>query len=144
MSGSSVKHGTAAGAGHSSNRRLIVAADDQPELLSLLRLILESENYNFLGVTSGPACVDLLFKVAPRLILLDVEMPGMTGFETCRRLRTNHAVQSVPIVFLTGRKSFEDLTDGLASGGNDFILKPLRKAMLLDRVHHWTSKRIGN
>ncbi len=124
-------------------RRLVVVADDQPDILAFVRVVVEGAGYNVITVTSGPACIDLMFKAVPRLILLDIEMPGMSGFETCRRLRANPPIVPVPVAFLTGRKSFEDVTEGLASGGNDFILKPLRPSLLLDRVQHWTTRQIG-
>jgi CheY-like chemotaxis protein len=125
------------------DRRLVVAADDQPEILAFVRAVVEGAGYTVMAVASGPACVDLMFRVVPRLILLDIEMPGMSGFETCRKLRANPAAAPVPVAFLTGRKSFGDVTEGLASGGNDFILKPLRPALLLERVRHWTTRQIG-
>lgn len=127
----------------SPERRLVVAVDDQPEILSLIAAILESAHYNVLCVGSGAACIDLLFKVTPRLVLLDIEMPEMNGFQTCRRVRANPAHRLVPVVFLTARKAFEDVTEGLSSGGNDFIIKPPRRSLLLERVGHWTTKQLG-
>jgi DNA-binding response OmpR family regulator len=96
-----------------------------------------------MGAASGPELLALSLRVVPRLILLDIQMPEMDGFETCRRLRANRDLVRVPIAFLTGRKTFEDVAEGLSSGGNDFILKPFKVRHLLGRVEHWTSRQIG-
>jgi DNA-binding response OmpR family regulator len=125
------------------HRKLVIAADDAPEILALLGAALKGAGYNFMGTASGSECLALSLHVVPRLILLDVEMPVMNGFDTCRRLRANRDLLRVPIAFLTGRKTFEDVTEGLAAGGNDFILKPIKPAQLLERVQHWTNRQIG-
>src|SRR4051812_4167483 len=103
-------------------RKLVLAADDASEILFLLGASLKGAGYNFMGTESGTELLALSLRVVPRLILLDIEKPGMNGLETCRRLRANTALMRVPIAFLTGRKTFEDVTEGLGAGGNDFIL----------------------
>ena len=70
-------------------------------------------------------------------------MPEVDGFETCRRLRSDSALNHVPIAFLTSRNSTDDVKAGLAAGGNDFILKPVVIARLMERVHYWTSRRVS-
>ena len=77
----------------------------------------------------------------PRLVLLDVRMPGMDGYETCRRLRAMPALARVAVVFLTARKSSADVRARLEAGGDDFIVKPFDPAKLIARVVHWTSRR---
>jgi DNA-binding response OmpR family regulator len=95
--------------------------------------------YIFFGTTSGPEC--LLSRIEPRLILLDVQMPDMDGFETCRHSRKDWRLARVPIAFLTALKRPADVHAGMA-GGNDFILKPFNPDVLLNRVNHWTSQRL--
>ena len=126
-----------------AHRKLVLAADDAPEILFLLGAALKGAGYNFMGTASGAELLALSLRVVPRLILLDIEMPGMNGFETCRRLRANTDLLRVPIAFLTGRKTFEDVTEGLGAGGNDFILKPFVPSQVLERVQHWTGRQIG-
>src|SRR5689334_21296256 len=105
-------------------RKLVIAADDAPEVLLLLKAALTGAGLSFMGAASAAELLALSLRVVPRLILLDVEMPEMNGFEACRRLRANRNLVRVPIAFLTARKTFEDVAEGLSSGGNDFILKP--------------------
>lgn len=121
---------------------VVLGVDDQVENVSLLAALLEAQGFTFFGTTSPTECFGLAARVSPKLILLDVQMPGMNGYETCRRLRAMREVQDVPIAFLTGRKSVEDVKAGLAAGGNDFIVKPFDPGKLLQRVEHWTQRSV--
>lgn len=120
--------------------KMILGVDDQAENLMMLAAILEAAGYTFMGAASGADGLSLAARVSPRLILLDVQMPGMDGLETCRRLRANWGLRHIPVAFLTGRKSAEDVRAGLAAGGNDFITKPFDPVRLIGRVDHWTRK----
>lgn len=123
-------------------RYIVIGVDDAPDTRALLNLVLTQNGFSFFGCESGAECLGLVTRVAPRLILLDVDMPYMDGFETCRRLRSMEPLKPVPIAFLTARKTRDDVREGLQAGGNDFILKPLNGAKLIERVQHWTSKRL--
>jgi CheY-like chemotaxis protein len=122
--------------------KIILAVDDVQENIVMLRGIIELYGYSFLSAASGPECLTLVTRVVPRLILLDVQMPVMSGFETCRRLRENPALRNVPIVFLTASKTTEDVRAGIRAGGNDFIVKPFDPQKLLSRVDHWIGRRL--
>ncbi len=122
--------------------KVVLGVDDDPTNLEFLKLTLMAGGYSFVGASNGEQCISLVLRVPPRLILLDVQMPGMDGYETCRRLRQMESLDSVPISFLTARKSREDVRMGLASGGNDFIVKPFLRDRLLERVRHWTNRKI--
>jgi CheY-like chemotaxis protein len=123
--------------------RTIIAADDQPENLAILEGIIEARGYNFFGAASGAECISLALRVDPKLILLDVQMPEMDGYETCRRLRGMFLLKTVPVAFLTARNGPDDVREGLAAGGNDFIVKPFDPARLLARIDHWMGRRVG-
>jgi CheY-like chemotaxis protein len=133
---------------HETNRRkIIVAVDDLPTNLALIEEALRADEYSFFGVASGTECLSLVARVMPRIILLDIQMPEMDGFETCRRLRAlppmgdiRNRLEKVPILFLTGRKTVDDVRKGIAAGGNDFIIKPFDPARLLIRIQHWLTK----
>jgi DNA-binding response OmpR family regulator len=123
--------------------KVVLGVDDAPENLFLLQAALKHAGYSFIGAKSGRECLALVSRVIPRLILLDIEMPDLDGFETCRKLRENTELRHVPIAFLTARKSPADVTAGIGAGGNDFIVKPFDNAKLLERVRHWTSRSVG-
>ena len=123
--------------------KVVLGVDDQPENIMMLEAILESQGFTFFGATSGLECISLVPRVNPRLILLDVQMPEMDGYETCRRLRRAPEYRSIPVAFLTARKEVEDVKTGIAVGGNDFIVKPFDPARLVNRVVHWTNRRVG-
>jgi two-component system OmpR family response regulator len=123
--------------------KIVLGVDDVPQNLMVLEAVLGAAGYTFLAVGSGRECLTMLTRVAPRLILLDIQMPEMDGLETCRRIRAILALAHVPIAFLTASKSAEDVRAGLASGGNDFIVKPFDIKKLLLRVEHWTTRRIA-
>ena len=121
--------------------KIIMAVDDQAETLLLIQSFVESAGYAFIGARRGREAVTLTDRMVPRLILLDVQMPLIDGFETCRLLRTNPALKMVPIAFLTARKTAEDVTQGLSAGGNDFIVKPFDPDKLLERIDYWVNRR---
>jgi two-component system OmpR family response regulator len=123
--------------------KIVVGVDDAAENLLLLQAAVKAGGYTFMGARSGTECLSLVGKMAPRLILLDIEMPDPDGFETCRRLRLIRQLSRVPIAFLTARKTPEDVKRGIALGGNDFIVKPFDPVKLLDRIRHWTGRTVG-
>ena len=121
--------------------KVVLAADDQPENIMMLESLIESQGFAFFGVSNGPECLSLAQRIGPRLILLDVQMPEMDGFETCRRIRGLFGLKHIPVAFLTARKSATDVRAGILAGGNDFIVKPFDPDKLIARVLHWTSRR---
>jgi CheY-like chemotaxis protein len=123
--------------------KIVLGVDDDESNVQLLSSLIENAGFTFMGASSGSECLSLLSRVQPRLILLDIEMaPGIDGFETCRRLREGPRLKSVPIVFLTGRKTGEDVKTCLKVGGNDFIVKPFDPVKLIDRVEYWLGRRL--
>jgi two-component system OmpR family response regulator len=126
----------------SDNRnKLVLGVDDNAENLAFLKMTLEIAGYSFIGVASGLECVGTALRIRPRLILLDIQMPEFDGFATCRRLRSQAELREVPVAFVTARKTREDVREGMAAGGNDFLVKPYAREHLLARVQHWTSRR---
>jgi len=122
--------------------KTIVTVDDQMENRMLIKGILENNGYVVFDGKHGPDCLGILNRVTPRLILLDIQMPEMDGFELCKRIRQNASFRHVPIAFLTACKTIEEVQKGKAVGGNDFLLKPVREEPLLDRVRYWTGRTI--
>ena len=122
--------------------KIIMAVDDQAETLLLIQGFVESAGFGFVGARRGREAVTLTARLVPRLILLDIQMPNIDGFATCRMLRENPALRAVPIAFLTARKTAEDVTTGLGAGGNDFIVKPFDPDKLIERIDYWVGRRV--
>lgn len=129
--------------GSSTQSKIVLGVDDAPENLFMLQAAIKHAGYTFLGAKSGMECLSLVSRVIPRLILLDIEMPDMDGYETCRKLRQYPELRHVPIAFLTARKTPADVTAGMQAGGNDFIVKPFDHQKLIERVRHWTTRSVG-
>jgi DNA-binding response OmpR family regulator len=119
--------------------KVVIGVDDVAANLALLEVALRSAGYTFIGVASGAAMIEVMNRVRPRLDLLDIRMPDMDGFEACRRLRLRHDFATVPVAFITACKTETDVLNGLAAGGNDFIVKPYTLQHLLERVAHWVA-----
>jgi PAS domain S-box-containing protein len=112
----------------------ILIVDDDAFSLKILTRILESAGYKIDGSSSGE---DALAKVklrTPDLILLDVLMPGMDGYETCKRLKRNKDLQSTPVIFITSANNTDEMVKGFEAGAVDFISKPINKAEIQARV----------
>ena len=122
--------------------KIVMAVDDSHENLDVLAAVITSAGYTFVGVPSGRECLDLVPRISPRLILLDIQMPEIDGLDVCRRLRTTPESRDVPIAFLTVSNTADDVRAGIEAGGNDFIIKPFDVEKLMSRIEHWTSRRL--
>ncbi len=109
----------------------ILVIDDDTLLLKLIRQALTPKGYIVHTATNGDEGLLLFNQVAPDLVILDVMMPGMSGWDVCERLRQ---VSSVPIIFLTALDSVDDIVSGLTGGADDYLVKPFRIAELAARV----------
>lgn len=108
--------------------------DDVPENLSLLSDALSEAGYSVLVATDGHSALERLQRVVPDIILLDAVMPGIDGFETCRRIKQMEDVRHVPVMFMTGLTETEHVVRGFESGGLDYVTKPIEPAEVLARV----------
>ena len=112
----------------------ILIVDDVPANLDVLCQTLEGEGYDVLVATSGEKAIEVCERTRPDVVLLDVMMPGIDGFETCRRLKANPDVRPIPVLFLTARDEMESIVEGLYAGGADYITKPFQKEVVLKRI----------
>ena len=112
----------------------ILIVDDIPGNVDVLRKTLEVEGYSISMALSGEVALKIAPKIKPDLILMDVMMPGMDGFETCRKLKEDPVFENTPIIFVTGKAATEDIVDAFKSGGADYITKPFRSEEVLARV----------
>jgi DNA-binding NarL/FixJ family response regulator len=108
--------------------------DDVPENLSLLSDALSEAGYTVLVATDGLSALDRLRRIVPDIILLDAVMPGIDGFETCRRIKQMDNVRHVPVMFMTGLTETEHVLQGFDAGGMDYVTKPIEPTEVLARV----------
>jgi diguanylate cyclase (GGDEF)-like protein len=112
----------------------ILVIEDDPAIRLLLTDTLEDEGYTVVAAADGEGAWPLLHRVTPDLVLLDLMLPGMDGNEVCRRLRAEPMLGDVPVLMLTARGSLDDRIEGLASGADDYIIKPFHPRELVARV----------
>ncbi|MCK4766428.1 MAG: response regulator [Candidatus Aminicenantes bacterium] len=113
---------------------LILVVDDIQRNLQIVANFLEAENFRLSFAENGEQALKMVSRTLPDLILLDIMMPGMDGFEVCRRLKASPGTRDIPIIFLTGRAESEDLIKGFEIGGVDYVTKPFKGAELLARI----------
>lgn len=119
---------------HHGGQKTILVVDDEPINVELVSTYLEADNrYSVITAGSGYEALERI-EDEPDLILLDVMMPGMNGFEVCRTLRKNPLTQTLPIIILSAKNQINDLVQGLESGANDYLPKPFYKEELLARI----------
>ena len=116
-----------------ATKPLILAVDDEASNLQLLRQILQDQ-YRLLFAKDGARALELARQEQPHLILLDVMMPGMTGHEACRILKTDPATAAIPVIFVTALSDTEDEVRGFEAGGVDYITKPVSAPIVRARV----------
>jgi len=103
---------------------------------------LKERGYQVMTAVDGPRALEAAHGTVPDLVLLDIEMPGMDGYEVCLRLKAEEVTREVPVVFITARTGPEDIVRGFRCGGIDYVVKPFHPLELLARVHtHVTLKR---
>lgn len=122
----------------------ILLVDDTPENLALLMETLEPAGYQIFVAISGEKALEIAPKINPDLILLDIMMPGIDGYDTCKKLKENKDLKDIPVIFLSALNSPEDKVKAFEIGGVDYISKPFNHLEVLARVktHLHTSKMI--
>ncbi len=117
-----------------SNTTILIVEDDKINAMLLTRY-LQKAGYNTVTAINGEEALNLAPKIQPGLILLDVMMPGIDGFETCRRLQTNAETNAIPIIFMTARAGTPDVIKGFELGAVDYITKPFEFAEVSARIN---------
>lgn len=113
----------------------ILVVEDDPSIRRVVVLALKSGGYaEVKEVADGVAALEAAYRMRPDLVLLDIMLPGMDGFEVCRRFRANPETASLAIVMLTARGAERDIVAGLDAGANDYVTKPFSKEVLLARI----------
>lgn len=120
----------------------VLMVDDTPANIDVLRKVLTPEGYKLSFATNGEKALTIATRGLPDLILLDVMMPGMDGFETCQKLKSQESTKDIPVIFITAKTDTEDLVEGFRVGAVDYITKPFRQEEVCVRVHNHLQSRI--
>lgn len=131
--------------GSAGRRDIVLVVDDSPDSLGFITAALERANIMALAAVDGTTALGLLKNVTPDLILLDAVMPGMDGFETCRRIKTNKLTAHIPVIFMTGLSETQHVLEGLNAGGVDYVTKPIVIDELIARIRvHLSNARVAH
>lgn len=125
------------------NHAKVLIVDDEPSNLDLLSRKLEFTGYEILSATSGAEAIDKAVSEAPDVILLDIMMPAMDGYETCQRLKSSNRTKEIPVIFMTALTDTQDKVRAFEVGGLDYITKPFHSEEVLARVAtHIANRRL--
>lgn len=113
---------------------IVLVVDDNQQNLELLQVYLEDVDCQSIAACDGPEALDIIAKEPPDLILLDVMMPKMSGFEVCRRIKNDPKTSDIPVIMVTALNEFGDIERAIDSGTDDFLSKPVNKLELLTRI----------
>lgn len=119
---------------NNSNRGKILVVDDTPATIGILSETLESDGFQVFIATTGEKAIQRAENIQPDIILLDVMMPGLDGFETCMRLKKIDSIKDVPILFMTGLSAIESKVKGFQAGAVDYVTKPIEIDEVLSRI----------
>jgi DNA-binding response OmpR family regulator/DNA-binding CsgD family transcriptional regulator len=115
-------------------KEIVLVVDDSPDALSLINDALEDAGMDVLVALEGRQALTIAKRIRPDIILLDAIMPNMDGFETCHALKSDPALATIPVIFMTGLTDTEDVVKGLEVGGVDYLTKPINPSELLARM----------
>lgn len=116
--------------------RKILIAEDERDILDLIIFTLEFGGYDVVPTSNGEDALEMVHKEKPDLILLDVRMPRMSGYEVCKRIKAENSICNIPVVFLSAKGQEAEVLTGYEMGAIDYILKPFAPDHLLERLDH--------
>lgn len=123
---------------------VVLVVDDSPETLRMLTDALDHAGMTVMVALDGSAAMKVVEQITPDIVLLDAVMPGLDGFETCRRLKREARLSNVPVVFMTGLSETEHIVRGLEAGGVDYVTKPVKIEEMLARIRvHLANARLA-
>jgi DNA-binding response OmpR family regulator len=119
----------------------VLVADDAPDSVQLLEDLLTAEGHEVVTAADGAQALTQALKEQPDVILLDVMMPKMDGYEVCRHIKQDHRTRSTPVIMITVLKEQEHRAKGAAAGADEFLSKPFRARELLSRIDELLTRR---
>ena len=112
----------------------ILIVDDEPSIVVPIQFLMEQQGYNVIVAENGHDALDLIYKYNPDLVLLDIMLPGIDGYEVCEIVRLNPKLRGVKVIFLTAKGREVEIAKGLALGADAYITKPFSNAELVAKV----------
>lgn len=122
------------------SRKKILIVEDEESLLKLESILLTSKGYEVKGASNGQAALDAIAEEHPDLVLLDIMLPEIDGFEVCRRIKSQEETRQIPVIMLTAKKSREDMARGEKVGADWYITKPFKSAMVIETIQRFLNK----
>ncbi|MFH1849124.1 MAG: response regulator [archaeon] len=127
-----------------TRRRSILIAEDEEHIRRLITVILGKENYNFIEACDGQEALEAVGSRMPDLIILDLMMPKVDGFQVCKRLKENALTRKIPVLMLTAKREMSDKREGITAGANDYLTKPFEPRELRARVKTFLEKETSD
>jgi DNA-binding response OmpR family regulator len=118
-------------------KKNILIVEDEKTLLELESILLTSKGYDVEGAMNGQSALESVANFKPDLVLLDIMIPGIDGFEVCQRIKDNPATKDIPVIMLTAKKSREDMVRGEQVGADWYITKPFKSAMVIETIQRF-------
>ncbi|MFH1728080.1 MAG: response regulator [Pseudomonadota bacterium] len=117
-----------------SDKKKILIVDDEPDFIKILKIRLEHAGYEIFEAANGLEGLEILKTEIPDLILLDVMMPDMNGYQFCRKVKSNEKTEHIPIIMVTAKAQESDKYWGLETGAVDYITKPYESSEMLEKI----------
>lgn len=115
----------------------ILIAEDERDIRELITFTLRLNGYDVVSASDGEEALELALKEAPDLVLLDIRMPRLNGYEVCELIKNNEATKHIPVIFLTAKGQENEVDQGMKAGAADYILKPFSPDQLVERLRRF-------
>lgn len=115
----------------------ILVVEDEESLLRLESILLTSKGYDVIGASNGQQALDAIMSERPDLVLLDIMLPEIDGFEVCSRIKSNPETERIPVIMVTAKKTGEDMARSEAVGADWYITKPFKSAMVIETIQRF-------
>lgn len=122
------------------SKQKILVVEDEESLLKLESLLLSSRGYQVCGVNNGKDALECIEKEMPDLVLLDVMLPGIDGFEVCRQIKSNSLTGHIPVILLTSKKGQQDRAMGVEVKADFYMTKPFQSAMVIELIQRFLNR----
>ena len=119
----------------------ILIAEDEPDIRDLIRFTLQFAGYEVFAGSNGEEGYELAKQEKPDIVLMDVRMPKMTGYEACRKIKADPELKDTPVIFLSAKGQEAEIQSGLDAGADEYLLKPFAPDQLTERIREMLAKR---